>query len=77
MNEFPLDDSFIEEDDPDMRLLSIRDASTKDTVGFIFWRNIPRKDMQHWLKDFDQSGHDHLIPTGQNLCSCFPTSFLL
>jgi len=42
---------FIEDQEESLRLLSLRDVNTKDTVGFIFWRNISEEEMKTWSKN--------------------------
>jgi len=41
---------FIEDKEESLRLISLRDIKTKETVAFIFWRNIDEDEMKKWIK---------------------------
>jgi len=49
--------SFIEEDyGTNMHMLTMRDASRRNSVcGFVFWRDIEKSEMKHWMNVADKS----------------------
>jgi hypothetical protein len=43
---------FEEDEEDEMRLLSVRDMATCDVVGYILWRNVPSHEIHEWVKLF-------------------------
>ena len=53
-------ESFIEEDVDGLELITAKDIKTSALLGLIFWRCIPRDELEHWIDPNLTDGHGHV-----------------